>query len=53
MALLTPIYCLSTDCSSPIRLILVGVGFSPIVTALTTLMITFGDINSVSTVKHR
>lgn len=34
--------------SSSIRLILVGVGLATIVGALTTLMITFGEINSVS-----
>ncbi|NBD16002.1 MAG: iron chelate uptake ABC transporter family permease subunit [Cyanobacteria bacterium] len=34
--------------SSPIRLILVGIGFSLIASALTNLMITFGNINNVS-----
>jgi iron complex transport system permease protein len=34
--------------SSPIRLILVGIGFSLIASALTNLMITFGEINTVS-----
>ncbi len=34
--------------SSPIRLILVGVGFDLIVSALTDIMITFGEIDSVS-----
>ncbi len=34
--------------SSPIRLILVGVGLAFIARALTSLMITFGDISSVS-----
>ncbi|MDJ0726373.1 MAG: iron ABC transporter permease [Prochloraceae cyanobacterium] len=34
--------------SSPIRLILVGVGFNLIVNAITNLMVTFGDINNVS-----
>lgn len=34
--------------SSSIRLILVGVGLATIVGALTTLMVTFGEINSVS-----
>lgn len=34
--------------SSPIRLILVGVGFDLIVSALTDIMITFGQIDSVS-----
>ena len=33
---------------SPVRLILVGVGFSLIASALTNLMITFGDIYNVS-----
>jgi iron complex transport system permease protein len=32
---------------SPMRLILVGIGLSAICSALTTLMITFGDINDV------
>lgn len=34
--------------SSPIRLILVGIGFDLIVSALTDIMITFGEIDSVS-----
>lgn len=34
--------------SSPIRLILVGVGIAAIASALTTILITFGEINSVS-----
>ena len=34
--------------SSPVRLILVGVGFGLIASALTNLMVTFGNINSVS-----
>jgi iron complex transport system permease protein len=34
--------------SSPIRLILIGVGLDAISRALTTLMVTFGEINSVS-----
>ncbi len=34
--------------SSPVQLILVGVGFSSIANALTNLTITFGDINHVS-----
>jgi iron complex transport system permease protein len=34
--------------SSPIRLILVGVGFDLIIGALTDIMITFGEIDSVS-----
>lgn len=34
--------------SSPVRLILVGIGFSLIANALTSLMITFGEINTVS-----
>lgn len=34
--------------SSPIRLILIGVGLDAISRALTTLMLTFGEINSVS-----
>ncbi|MEO1340974.1 MAG: iron ABC transporter permease [Cyanobacteria bacterium J06635_13] len=34
--------------SSPVRLILVGIGFSLIATALTDIMITFGEINTVS-----
>lgn len=34
--------------SSPIRLILVGVGLAAIAGSLTTLMITFGEINTVS-----
>jgi iron complex transport system permease protein len=43
------IYLLAWDKgSSPIRLILVGVGLDAISRALTTLMVTFGEINSVS-----
>lgn len=43
------IYCLAWQGgSSPMRLILIGVGFDLIVTALTDIMITFGDINNVS-----
>lgn len=34
--------------SSPILLILIGVGLSAIATAITSLMITFGEINNVS-----
>ncbi len=34
--------------SSPMRLILIGVGISAVATALTTVMITFGDIYQVS-----
>lgn len=34
--------------SSPIRLILIGVGLAEIARALTTLIVTFGEINSVS-----
>ena len=34
--------------SSPLRLILMGIGFAAILNALTTLIITFGDINNVS-----
>jgi iron complex transport system permease protein len=34
--------------SSPVRLILVGIGFSLIVEALTEMMITFGEISTVS-----
>ena len=34
--------------SSPVRLILVGIGFSLIASALTEIMITFGEINTVS-----
>lgn len=34
--------------SSPIRLILVGIGFNLIVGALTNIMVTFGNINTVS-----
>ena len=36
------------DGSSPVRLILVGIGFSLIASALTDIMITFGEINTVS-----
>lgn len=43
------IYLLAWDRgSSPIRLILVGIGLAAIATALTNLMVTFGEINSVS-----
>jgi iron complex transport system permease protein len=43
------IYLLAWDKgSSPIRLILIGVGLDAISRALTTLMVTFGEINSVS-----
>lgn len=43
------IYTLAWDQgSSPIRLILVGIGIAAIATALTTILITFGEINSVS-----
>jgi iron complex transport system permease protein len=43
------IYCLAWQGgSSPIRLILVGIGFDLIVSALTDIMITFGEIDSVS-----
>ncbi len=43
------IYLLAWDKgSSPLRLILIGVGLEAIATALTTLMITFGEINNVS-----
>ncbi|MBD0335987.1 MAG: iron ABC transporter permease [Cyanobacteria bacterium Co-bin13] len=34
--------------SSPIRLILVGIGLTALTTALTNLMVTFGEINAVS-----
>lgn len=34
--------------SSPLRLILMGVGFAAVLNALTTLIITFGEINSVT-----
>jgi iron complex transport system permease protein len=34
--------------SAPVRLVLVGVGFNLIASALTNLMITFGNINNVS-----
>jgi iron complex transport system permease protein len=34
--------------SSPVRLILIGVGIASIFSALTTLIITFGEINNVS-----
>ena len=34
--------------SSPVRLILVGIGFSLIASALTNILITFGEINTVS-----
>lgn len=34
--------------SSPVRLILIGIGFSLIASALTDIMITFGEINTVS-----
>lgn len=43
------IYLLSwRDGTSPVRLILVGVGFNLIAGALTSLMVTFGEINTVS-----
>ena len=43
------IYLLAWDKgSSPIRLILVGVGIAAVISALTTLLITFGEIESVS-----
>lgn len=43
------IYLLAWDKgSSPIRLILVGVGLAAIAGALTTLIVTFGEINSVT-----
>ena len=45
----TLIYLLAwKDGSSPIRLILVGVGFSLIAGALTNVLVTFGNINDVS-----
>lgn len=34
--------------SSPVRLILVGIGFSLVANALTNILITFGEINTVS-----
>jgi iron complex transport system permease protein len=34
--------------SSPLRLILMGVGFAAVLNALTTLIITFGEINNVT-----
>lgn len=34
--------------ASPIRLVLVGVGFSLIIGAITNILVTFGDINAVS-----
>ncbi|MBD0269446.1 MAG: iron ABC transporter permease [Cyanobacteria bacterium Co-bin8] len=34
--------------SSPVRLILIGIGLTAITTALTNLMVTFGEINAVS-----
>jgi iron complex transport system permease protein len=34
--------------SSPLRLILMGIGFAAVLNALTTLIITFGEINNVS-----
>lgn len=34
--------------SSPMRMILVGIGLTAIASSLTTLMVTFGEINSVS-----
>jgi iron complex transport system permease protein len=34
--------------SSPLRLILMGVGFAAVLNSLTTLIITFGEINNVS-----
>jgi iron complex transport system permease protein len=43
------IYLLAWDKgSSPIRLILVGVGIAAVLGAVTTLLVTFGEINSVS-----
>lgn len=43
------IYLLAWDKgSSPIRLILVGIGIAAVISALTTLLITFGEIESVS-----
>ncbi|MBD1806816.1 iron ABC transporter permease [Microcoleus sp. FACHB-SPT15] len=43
------IYLLAWDKgSSPIRLILVGVGIAAVISALTTLLITFGEIDSVT-----
>lgn len=43
------IYLLAWDKgSSPIRLILLGIGIASVLGALTTLMITFGEINTVS-----
>jgi iron complex transport system permease protein len=43
------IYLLAWDKgSSPMRLILMGVGIASVLGALTTLMVTFGEINSVS-----
>jgi len=43
------IYALAWDQgSSPIRLILVGVGLAAIASAITTVLITFGEINTVS-----
>jgi iron complex transport system permease protein len=43
------IYCLAwQEGSSPIRLILVGIGFDLIAGALTDIMITFGEIDTVS-----
>lgn len=45
----TLIYCLAWEQgSASIRLILVGIGLAAIIDALTTLMISFGEINSVS-----
>ena len=34
--------------ASPIRLVLVGIGFSLIIGAITNILVTFGDINAVS-----
>lgn len=49
MAAALLIYLLAWDKgSSPIRLILVGVGLAEIARAVTSLMVTFGEINSVS-----
>lgn len=43
------IYLLAWDKgSSPIRLILVGIGIAAVISALTTLLITFGEIESVT-----
>jgi iron complex transport system permease protein len=43
------IYLMAWDkASSPVRLILIGVGIAAVLNALTTLMVTFGEINSVT-----